>query len=248
MAGFEDAAAMDFHDGARIEHLSAVARQWAQGQAYRTGNVRKRTWHLRILAMAASLLLMVGAASAAMWWRRGRGPEAFAPAPVVEPIARAVVPAMPIPSPASPAIEPAMETRPLRTAGSAQKARVPSAQDLLRQASDTRREGDSKRAILLYRKLQHDFTGTSEASVAAIPLGGLLLDRGFARAALAQFDSYLQSAHGGVLRPEAFYERGRALRLLDDRQEEQRNWERLLVDFADSAYAPLARRRLAELK
>ena len=119
---------------------------------------------------------------------------------------------------------------------------------LLRQASDSRREGDVVRATHLYLKLQRAFPHSSEAVLSAVAIGGLLLDSQSPRAALGQFDSYLESSRGGGLIPEALYGRGRALGALGDRKEEQRTWERLVSDFPTSAYVPLARRRLAELK
>jgi hypothetical protein len=119
---------------------------------------------------------------------------------------------------------------------------------LLRRAGDARQKGEGDGAITLYRKLQHDFRGSPEAILSTVPLGGLLLDRRLPRAALAQYDLYLSSSHGGLLIPEALYGRGRALAALGDRQEEERNWRRLLGDFPNSAYAPLAQRRLAELR
>jgi TolA-binding protein len=78
-----------------------------------------------------------------------------------------------------------------------------------------------------------------------VPLGGLLFKRGRAREALAQFDRCLDSVPRGVLVPEALYGRARALAALGDHPEEQRTWQRLLRDFSTSAYAPLARRRIA---
>jgi TolA-binding protein len=119
---------------------------------------------------------------------------------------------------------------------------------LLRQASDARRAGDDERAIGLYRKLQDDFPTSAEAVLASVPIGGLLLQTSAPRAALAAFDAYLTSSRAGALLPEALYGRGRALAVLGDRREERRTWERLLADFPDSAYGPLARRRLAELR
>jgi TolA-binding protein len=119
---------------------------------------------------------------------------------------------------------------------------------LLRQASDSRREGDTVRATRLYRRLQRAFPHSSEAVLSTVAVGGLLLDSQSPRAALIQFDSYLESSRGGGLIPEALYGRGRALGALGDRKEEQRTWERLVSDFPTSAYVPLARRRLAELK
>lgn len=119
---------------------------------------------------------------------------------------------------------------------------------LLRQASDARREGDDERATRLYRRLQAEFPQSAEATVASVPIGGILLERNSPRAALAAFDAYLGSSRGGSLIPEALYGRGRALAALGEAPEERRTWDRLLADFPDSAYAPLAKRRLAELK
>jgi TolA-binding protein len=119
---------------------------------------------------------------------------------------------------------------------------------LLRQASDARRAGDADRAVGLYRRIQQDFPKSSQAVLSSVALGGLLLDRGLPRAALGQFDAYLASSRGGVLIPEALYGRGRALAVLGDRREERQTWDRLLADFPKSAYGPLARRRLADLK
>jgi TolA-binding protein len=119
---------------------------------------------------------------------------------------------------------------------------------LLRQASDARRAGDAERAVGLYRKLQQEFPQSSEAILSGVSLGGLLLDRRSSRAALGQFNGYLKASPNGVLTPEALYGKGRALAALGDRAEERRTWERLLSAYPDSAYGPLARRRLAELK
>jgi TolA-binding protein len=125
---------------------------------------------------------------------------------------------------------------------------APTPASLLREASDWRREGDAERAIRLYRKFQRDFPDSSEALVSSVAIGGLLLERKAPRSAVAQFDAYLGSSRGGALIPEALYGRGRALAVLGDRQEERQSWERLLANFPDSAYAPLARRRLADLE
>ncbi len=118
----------------------------------------------------------------------------------------------------------------------------------MQQATEARQRGDRTRAAELYRRLQRQFPASAEAVLSAIPLGGLLLDDGLPRAALAQFDDYLGKAHGGALIPEALYGRARALGRLGDRAEERRTWTRLCADFPDSAYAPLGRHRLAELE
>jgi len=122
------------------------------------------------------------------------------------------------------------------------------AAELLRQASDARRAGDGERALALYRSLQRDFPSSQEALVSSVAIGGLLLAGGTPRAALGEFEAYLGSSRGGELIPEALYGRGRALAALRDRSEERRTWQRLLADFPDSAYAPWARRRLADLE
>jgi len=89
--------------------------------------------------------------------------------------------------------------------------------------------------------------------VSSVAVGGLLLERQAPRAALAQFDAYLGSPRATSLIPEALYGRARALERLGrdkhgDERAERQTWDRLLADFPDSAYAPLARRRLSELK
>jgi TolA-binding protein len=123
-----------------------------------------------------------------------------------------------------------------------------SAASLLRQATDARRTGARDRAVELYRRLERDFPGSPEAVLAAVPLGRLLLETGYPRAALAALDGYLGAARGGTLIPEALYGRARALAELGDRAEERKTWQRLCADFPGSVYAPLGRRRLVELE
>jgi len=53
------------------------------------------------------------------------------------------------------------------------------------------------------------------------------------------------SSPRAVLVPEALYGRGHALAKAGELLQEQRTWQRLLRDFPTSAYAPLARRRIA---
>jgi hypothetical protein len=71
---------------------------------------------------------------------------------------------------------------------------------------------------------------------------------GSARAALAQFDRYLDTAGNGTLVPEALCGRARALAELGDRGQERLSWQRLATEFPGSAYAPMARRRVSELQ
>jgi TolA-binding protein len=122
------------------------------------------------------------------------------------------------------------------------------AAELLRQARDAKTDGRAPQAIALYRQLQNEFPASSEALVAAVPLGRLLLDRATPRAALAEFDRYLGGAAGGALVPEALYGRAQAQARLGDRDAERASWQRLLSDYPDSPYSALARRRLTELR
>jgi hypothetical protein len=247
--------------------VSASASASARGRSGgRRGAPRLRAW-----AAAALVVFVAGTASAAAWWWQrpavapaslsgasrsqrmaaasGRwsgdrrlaltapGP-ATAEASLVPPVAM-----VPPPAEAPPAPVPARRlVRAPRAGGGATAAA------LLRQAGDARRAGDQERATALYRKVQRDFAGSSEAVLSTVPLASLLLERGFPRAALAELDRYLAASRGGVLIPEALYGRARALGALGDRAEEQRTWQRLLGDFSESVYAPLARRRLAELR
>jgi len=120
--------------------------------------------------------------------------------------------------------------------------------ELLRQARDAKTDGRAAQAIALYRRLQKEFPASSEALVAAVPLGRLLLDRATPRAALSEFDRYLGGAAGGALVPEALYGRAQAQARLGDRDAERASWQRLLSDYPDSPYSALARRRLTELR
>ena len=134
------------------------------------------------------------------------------------------------------------------TGNTVKTASVPheTAASLLTDASAARRAGETDRAIALYRRLENEFPKSPEAGLAALPLGGLLLDRGEARAALAEFDRHVRGGQSRLL-PEALYGRGRSLAALGNRGEERRTWARLLDQFPQSPYAGHARRRLAEL-
>jgi TolA-binding protein len=270
----DDVSGVDLRDGLRIEKMSLAARRW--GERASRPRVRSRAWAarrpLRTLAFAAVVLLIGGTASATMWWFRH--PQPVAPrlekiektgnveraprakvgrAAKLEAVEPTRAPVAGPPTAAEP--PPIVRDRPqpsrrlaLRSSARAGGESIISPSALLRQASQARRAGDAERAVTLYRKLQQDFPRSSEATLSAVSLGGLLLDRRLPRAALTQFDRYLVASSGGVLIPEALYGRGRALAALGDRQEERRTWDRLLTDFPESAYGPFAKRRLQELK
>jgi TolA-binding protein len=251
---FDAADAVDLRDGARIRALSDVARRRVWGREGRS-SVR---W--RAVAAAAALVIFCGSASAAVWlWRRPAvSPAGVArpPVPPAEVAARArasaaatgpvataatlpTAEAVPRPRAARPAMRPVALVRPADTV---------TAGSILRQATEARQKGERPRAADLYRRLEREFPASPEAVLSSVSLGSLLLDDGLPRAALAEFDGYLARAHGGALIPEALYGRARALARLGDRPEERKTWTRLCADFPESAYAPLGRRRLAELE
>jgi TolA-binding protein len=261
-ADLDRSGMVDPSDGARMERLSAVARRWARGRR-RPRATRWIARSRRALAAAASLVLVGGSASAAVWWWRHPVP---APAPEQRALAAVTRPPTPAAHRARVATPPAeaaaVATAPLEAPaivgrphddrrGHRPRAAAAGAVDaaaLLRSASDARRIGDGDRAVHLYRKLQAQFPGSPEAMLSSIPLGGLLLERGAARAALAEFERYLAKAGDGALVPEALYGRGRALHRLGDRRQERQTWERLLAEFPDSAYAAHGQRRLDEAR
>jgi TolA-binding protein len=288
----DDVSGVDLRDGVRIERMSNAARRWTHQRNRPIGRLLKGRRRLRALGLAASVLLIGGTASAAVWlwnnpaafrlysimsgdlllgvhpsgpgWRHGdssarpsTGTSASMPEGSEESKVAALgigesAVALPRPERAGPSAARstghASRSTPRRLSRVGSDAAPTTPALLLREASDSRRQGDAERAIRLYRNLQQEFPDSTEALVSSVAIGGLLLDKKAPRSALAQFDAYLGSSRGGGLTPEALYGRGRALAALGERQEERRSWDRLLGDFPDSAYAPLARRRLADLK
>ncbi|MBN2576237.1 MAG: tetratricopeptide repeat protein [Deltaproteobacteria bacterium] len=248
-------SAIDIRDGVRIERLTAAARAWARGK--RAGRAGERGQR-RIWAAAAGLLLLAGTAGAATWWaaREARPTSERQARPtdvrVAEPGQGATAPSdarlTRPPAVAEPAESPRAADRgapvPWRGGGAAKRT----AAALLRQAGAARSAGDAERAMGLYRRLQREFAASPEAALARVPLGDILLDHGRAREALAMFERYLEGNPAGTLVPEALYGRARALAKLGDRPAERRAWQRLLREFPECAYAPLARRRIGEAK
>jgi TolA-binding protein len=246
----EPAAVAD--DSAVVLGMSEVARLWAGQRDRRRAASAVGVWRpVRIAAMAAaSLVLITGTVSAVWLWRRPQAPESLPKSWTNAPVTRAPllpraapVAVTPAPPPAAPEPPP-----PSQPAGVRHASRPVSAALLLQRAKEARRRGDIEQAITLYRRIQQLFPTSSEAVLSAAPLGGLFLERGAPLPALDQFDRYLRAAPAGVLVPEALYGRGRAMRALGDATEERRTWRRLVDAFPDSPYAPLARRRLADLQ
>jgi hypothetical protein len=255
LSDFGEMSAVDHRDDVRIERLASLARGWTKGRVRpRHRPVARR---FRFLAFAAGVALLAGSASAAIWLRHKPAPMAVMssePRPLVQPApGHRAIAARPAPvtgpttaSTTAPEAPPPLPARRHDLRALSDGAR-PTPALLLRRAGDAQRSGDRPAALALYRQLRRDHASSPEALLATVPLGKLLLARN-PGASLLEFDVYLRSASAGALVPEALYGRARALEALGDAGRERQTWERLLAAFPDSAYAPIGRRRLAELR
>jgi TolA-binding protein len=165
-----------------------------------------------------------------------RAPEAAAPA--VAPSAE--------PAPASPLSPSSVEGHSGAHAPSSGKHATPTAAALFSSANQARRDGNTTRAIALYRALETEYPASPEARVSHVTLSRLLLDRGDARSALDGFDEYL-SQGGAALGEEALVGRALALQKLGSRDAEVAAWREVLRRFPKSVHARLARSRLSDL-
>jgi TolA-binding protein len=150
---------------------------------------------------------------------------------------------------AAEAVKPIDESEP-EVARSAPRAAVEpaGASELFSRANQARRDGKTSEAVRLYRALQERFAGSSEELVSRVTLGRLLLDRlGDSRGALVQFNSYLASPAGGVLREEAMVGRALSLGRMGRTSEERAAWQALLDTFPQSTQRKRAQARLVEL-
>jgi hypothetical protein len=255
LSDFGEMSAVDHRDDVRIERLASLARGWTKGRV-RPRHAVARRFRFRFLAFAAGVALLAGSASAAIWLRHKPAPMAAVssePSPVAQPTParRAIaVRTAPVPaetgSPTPPEAPAPLAARRHDLRALSDGAR-PTPALLLRRAGDAQRSGDRPAALALYRQLRRDHATSPEALLATVPLGKLLLARN-PGASLLEFDVYLRSASAGALVPEALYGRARALEALGDAGRERQTWDRLLAAFPDSAYAPIGRRRLAELR
>lgn len=244
---FDVERTLEANDGVRIAALSATAERWALGAPRPVAplSVKRRRARIALLAIAAAFAAVGASAAAGTWSKLFDSSDvapvvAAQPAPAVERNV-AAAPRTPVASEQARPAPDKPEARPRPTVPNSTAA------SLLTEASAARRAGEADRAIALYRRLENEFPKSPEAGLAALPLGGLLLDRGDARAALGQFDRHVRGGQSSRLLPEALYGRGRSLAALGNRAEERRTWTQLLEQFPQSPYAGHARRRLGEL-
>jgi TolA-binding protein len=239
-ADFDQVAVLQTEDGPRIARLSEVAREWALSQQGSPGRVvgRARSRVALALVAACTLLVAAGASGAYAVYKARRVAEVG----VVPP---PTVPRTPVAPVATPKVAAAPSPPPVADAPVREAPRVvarESASELLERANRARRAGEAQQAIGLFRELTQRYAGSGEARLAEVRLGNLLLERGQARAAIAEFDRHL--ARGGSLAPEAVYGRARALGALGDQAAERKAWASLVRDYPGSPYVGFAERRL----
>lgn len=97
----------------------------------------------------------------------------------------------------------------------------------------------------LYRELQAHFPESPEARLSFAILGRKQLDTGDAESALASFEAYL-STGDRALREQSMAGRALACGRLGEHERERQSWLALLGAYPRSAYAGLARQRLAQ--
>jgi TolA-binding protein len=213
----------------------------------------RRSWILAV-GISAGLIMATGLASAAAWFygraTTTRSVSQTAPAPtMLAPQAPSAMPelAPPEPTPAEqprpPSARPRVHRRPMVLDEPA-AAPALDVKALFAAANEARRAGQPDRAGELYMELQRRFPESREAQLSLVSFGRILLDRGRAGEALAQFERHLRSSPAGVLAAEALYGQARALTHLHREAEARRCWTDLLARFPDSIYADVARSQL----
>ena len=122
----------------------------------------------------------------------------------------------------------------------------PSAASLFEEASALRDQNRPDQAVALFRRLQLLYPRARETRISFALAGRLLLDRGRAAQALAQFDQHL--AQGGEASEEALAGRATALGQMGRYSAESETWRRLLDAYPKTVYAIRAKDRLSELE
>jgi len=117
---------------------------------------------------------------------------------------------------------------------------------LFADANRARANGETARAVTLYRQLQARFPRSAEAELSQLTLATLLLHVGDARGALAGFDGYL--ARGArALQAEALVGRALSQRALGQREHEIAAWQTVAERLPGTSYARRAQERLSAL-
>ncbi len=121
--------------------------------------------------------------------------------------------------------------------------------ELLAIAQGQRASRKWKGAAKTYNELIRAYPRSVEARTSLISLGVIQLDHlGQPGKALGSFGRYLSSSRTGALAQEAAWGKTRAFRGLSRKQAEMKALEKFLGDFPGAIQAPMATRRLRELK
>ncbi len=123
------------------------------------------------------------------------------------------------------------------------------ASELLAGAQGQRASRNWKGAAKIYSELIRAYPRSVEARTSLISLGVIQLDHlGQPGKALGSFGQYLFSSRSGALAQEAAWGRARALAKLSRKQAEKEAIEEFLDDYPGAIQAPMATKRLRELK
>jgi TolA-binding protein len=118
------------------------------------------------------------------------------------------------------------------------------ARSLFSRANAERKAGNVGNALVAYAELRQRFPESPEALLSRVLCGRLLLARGDAESAAAEFAAYLAGSPNGTLAEEALHGRAQALRSLGRASEENETWRLLLERFPKSIHVKTARERL----
>jgi TolA-binding protein len=118
------------------------------------------------------------------------------------------------------------------------------ARALFSRANAERRAGNVADALVTYAELRQRYPASPEALLSRVLCGRLLLARGDAENAAAEFAAYLAQSPSGALAEEALHGKAQALRSLGRASEENETWQLLLERFPKSIHAKTARERL----
>ena len=211
-----------------------------------------RSFGRRWAAVAAAVTLVgLGGIAGATWWHAQRPrPDAghtrvlASALPAGAASHRVAAPQPPVTAAdelAPPALAPPIE----RAAAHRAARPAPSASALFEEASALRDQNRPEQAVAVFRRLQRLYPQARETRLSFALAGRLLLDGGHPAQALAQFDQHL--AQRGEASEEALAGRATALGHMGRASAESDTWRALLDEYPKTVYAPLARRRLAEL-
>jgi len=221
-----------------------LARVTARALSGRSGVVRRRRAWLASALVAA--LLLMASLSAAWMLQRARSevapttPKAAPSSSAERPKNRSIAPALPEPPPEEPVVPaPPPEARKPRPAERAQA----SAASVFARANELRRARQTGEALALYRELLKRYPNSREAAPARLALAKLLASE--PERALAEYRTL--AANNGALRAEALWGVAESAARLEDRDTEFAALTQLLRDYPNSAYAPVARSRMAHV-